>query len=279
MARLKTQIVCCVTSAAMSTQDQFVTAARECLSVGRKCLSLPQSVDLAAQVLAVNLGLKPALLYDSNGARADQVQQYLSALHSSQLVSKLLYTLDLNGNVLIVNSNAVRSNLEQVFHDGRVAVIDVCHHLEKPKATDGLSGELRTMMEDLLHLLRRLQQLEADKPLYVGERSEEWNLCTVFGLLLGYPATYWFDQTKSFENCLAMTPLVVTTASASWRAQPPDHDGCRLYSFSVPAALLQEVRPILEKWKLGLQERFQQQNVLKDLIVCETTVTLPSVCL
>ncbi|XP_041813064.1 UPF0739 protein C1orf74 homolog [Chelmon rostratus] len=263
----------------MSTQELFVAAARKWLFAGRKPLSIPQSLDLAAQVSAVDLGLKPALLYDSNSASAEQVQQYLSSLQSSQLVSKSLLTLDLNGNALVINPVAVRSNVEQLFHDRNVAVIDVCHSLEKPKITDPLRGELRSMTHDVLLLLRGLEQMkEAEKPHYVGEKAEDWNLCTVFGLLLGYPVTYWFDQTESFENCLAMTPLMVTTASATWQADSEGHI-CRLYSFSVPADLLQEAQSTLENWRLCLQERFQQQNVFKDLTVCQSTVTLPSVCL
>lgn len=262
----------------MSAQELFVAAARECLSAGRKSLSVPQSLDLAAQVSAVDLGLKPALLYDSNGAGADQVQRYLSSLQSSQLVSKSLLTLDLNGNALIVNPVTVRTNVEQLFHDGGVSVIDVRHSLEKPAVADPLTEELKSMTRDLLLLLRGFELKEAEKPHYVGEKSEDWNLCTVFGLLLGYPVTYWFDQTKSFENCLSMTPLMVTTASATWLPDSAGHT-CRLYSFSVPAALLQDTQPNLENWRLRLQERFQQQNVLKDLTVCQSTVTLPSVCL
>ncbi len=261
----------------MSTQELFVAAAHKYLSAGRKSLSVPQSLDLAAQVSAVDLGLKPALLYDSNGAGADQVQRYLSSLQSSQLVSKSLLTLDLNGNTLIVNPVTVRSNVEQLIRDGGVAVIDVCHSLENPTVADPC--QLKSTAHDLLLLLRGFEHLkEAEKPHYVGEKSEEWNLCTVFGLLLGYPVTYWFDQTKSFENCLSMTPLMVTAASATWQADTAGHRCC-LYSFSVPAVLLEEIQSKLENWRLCLQERFQQQNVLTDLTVCQSTVTLPSVCL
>lgn len=261
----------------MSTEDLFVAAARKCLSARRKSLSVPQSLDLAAQVSAVDLGLKPALLYDSNGTNTERVQQYLSSLQSSQLVSKSLLTMDLSGNTLIVNPVSVRSNLERLLRDSGVVVINVCHSLEKPAIAD--RGELKSIAQELLLLLREFEQLkEAEKPLYVGEKSEEWNLCTVFGLLLGYPVTYWFDQTHSFENCLSMTPLMVTKASATWRADTAGH-ACCLLSFSIPAALHKQTQSNLEDWKLRLQERFQQQHVLKDLTVCQTTVTLPSVCL
>ncbi|XP_069546756.1 UPF0739 protein C1orf74 homolog [Brachyistius frenatus] len=260
----------------MSTQELFVAAARKCLSASKKSLSVAQSLDLAAQVSAVDLGLKPALLYDSNGACAEQVQQYLSSLQSLQLVSRSLLTLDLNGNGLIVNPVAVSANLERVLHDGGVAVVDVRHSLQKPTIADPRRAALESPTRDLLLLLGGSEQEE--KLLYVGEKSEDWNLCTVFGLLLGYPVTYWFDQTESFENCLSVTPLMAITASATWRADGAGHR-CRLYSFSIPAALRQETRSNLENWKLRLQERFVQQHVLKDLGINQSIVTLPSVCL
>ncbi|KAK2915116.1 UPF0739 protein C1orf74 homolog [Channa argus] len=263
----------------MSTQELFVAAARNCLCANRKRPSVPQSMDLATQVLAVDLGLKPAVLYDSNGACAEQVQQYLSSLQAFHLVSKSLITLDLNGNVLIVNPVTVISNLEQVLDDSSVAVIDVCHSLDTPTIINPLTEEQNSTIQNLLLLLREVEQLrEAEKPLYVKEKCEKWNLCTTFGLLLGYPVTYWFDQTKSFENCLSMTPLMVTTAAVTWQADAAGHL-CQLYSFSVPDVLIEETQSKLEHWKLCLQERFQQQNVLKDLKVCQTTVSLPSVCL
>ncbi|XP_017263513.1 UPF0739 protein C1orf74 homolog [Kryptolebias marmoratus] len=263
----------------MSVQELFVGAARKCLSVGRKSLSVPQSLDLAAQVSAVSVGLKPALLYDSNGAGAAQVQHYLSSLQSLQLVSESLLTLDLDGNSLVVNAGAVRSTLEQVLHGDSVAVVDVRHSLDGPAVSDARRRELGSAAEGLLTLLEGFQRRgEAEKPLRVGEECEEWNLCTVFGVLLGFPVTYWFDQAESFENCLSMTPLMVVTASATWEAAGARHRCC-LYSFSVPAALQEETQTELENWKLRLRERFEQQNVLKDLSISQSTVTLPSVCL
>ncbi|XP_068598666.1 UPF0739 protein C1orf74 homolog [Brachionichthys hirsutus] len=263
----------------MSTRELFIDAARRCLSADRKRLSVTKCLDVAAQLLAVDLGLKPALLYDSNGASADQVQRYLSSLQSSQLVSRSLLTLELNGNVLIIDPVSVQSAVEQFFSDSTVAVIDICHSLEKPAISDPDGDELRSMRRDLLLLLRGIEEpMEADERPYVGENSEKWNLCTVFGLLLGYPVTYWFDQTRSFENCLSMTPLAVTTASATWRGDSTGH-ACRLYSFSIPAVLLQDVRPKLDNWRRRLQGKFNQQNVLQDLAVCQSMVTLPSVCL
>uniref|UniRef100_A0A3Q2QQ49 Zgc:112163 n=1 Tax=Fundulus heteroclitus TaxID=8078 RepID=A0A3Q2QQ49_FUNHE len=197
----------------MSARDLFVSAARDSLRSGRKRLSLSQSLDLGAQVSAVDLGLKPALLYDSNGASAGQLQRYLGSLRSLRLVSDSLLALDLNGNGLIVNAAALRPT-----RHGVPAVVDVSASLEKPVVSGAQRGRLKGLAAELSLLLEEFQRLgEADGPLCVGERAEDWNLCTVFGLLLGYPVSYWFDQAQSFENCLSMTPLVAVAASASWR--------------------------------------------------------------
>ncbi|XP_054641369.1 UPF0739 protein C1orf74 homolog isoform X2 [Dunckerocampus dactyliophorus] len=228
----------------MDTREIFVAAARKCLSAGRKSVSVPQSLDIAAQLSAVDFALKPSLLYDTNSASVEQVHQYLRLCQSSQLVSESLVTLDLN---------------------------------EKPTIADPVTGRLKSIAQDLLFLLGGFDAAD-DKGVYVAERSDEWNLSAVFGLLLGYPITYWFNQTESFDNCLSMTPLMVTTAHATWQAGST-RDKCCLYSFSIPAVLQNETQSYLEDWKLGLQERFQQQNVLKDLDVCQSAVTLPSVCL
>uniref|UniRef100_A0A3B4A755 Uncharacterized protein n=1 Tax=Periophthalmus magnuspinnatus TaxID=409849 RepID=A0A3B4A755_9GOBI len=201
----------------MATQDIIATATQNYLSARRKSISLSRSLDLFTQVLAVDLGLKPALLYDTNCASSEQVQQYLNFLQSSQMVSKSLFTLDLNGNTLIVNQELCLLHLNEILTSDIMVVVDVSHLLKAPVLFDPSRGELMNVLQKLHLLIQGYKQHDAPKPLYVGDLCEDWNLCTVFGALLGYPVTYWFDQNKSFENCLSMTPLMVTTASATWQ--------------------------------------------------------------
>lgn len=264
----------------MASSEVLGAAAHKCLSVRKKSLSIAQSVDLAMQVLAVDMGLKPALLYDSNGADVEQVQEYLISLQSVQLVSKSLLTMALSGNALIINPAIVMANLEQLLDiNNHVIVINVCHSLENPSIIDPVNNDLRNMTQELLIMLRQfVQRAEVGKLLYVEEKCNDWNLCSLFGIVLGYPATYWFDQNRSFENCLAMTPLMVTKASATWKACRGEHR-FSLYSFSIPAALHKDTQCNLDRWNLRLKERFEQQTVFSNLDVCQSVVTLPSVCL
>ena len=263
----------------MSNERPFSVAACKCLSVGKKSICGSLSSDLGVQVLAVDVGLKPALLYDINCATADQVQQYLCTLKSNCLVSKSLITVDINGNVLIVNPDVVMEHLKQLLTRSNVVVIDVSHTLEKPQVAESLSGDLRLMLRELLSVLQtHVRSPNADQALLVGDEAEKWNLCTLFGILLGFPCTYWFDQSKSFENCLAMTPLLVFKASVSWPTETAG-PACCLYSFSTPALLLQQTQASLDLWTRGLTETFQQQTVLSNLNITQSTVTLCSVCL
>ncbi|KAJ0068796.1 hypothetical protein NL108_010877 [Boleophthalmus pectinirostris] len=262
----------------IATQEFIVSATQNYLSARKKSLSISRSLDLFTQVLAVDLGLKPALLYDANSASSEQVQQYLNFLQSSQMVSKSLFTLDLNGNTLIVNQDFSLLHLNEILSCGSVVVVNVSHLLKAPVLFDPSRGELMNVVQKLQVLIQGYKQHDAPKPLYVGEHCEDWNLCTVFGALLGYPVTYWFDQSKSFENCLSMTPLMVTTASAMRQTDNASHSCC-LFSFSVPVDLFQRSQSILKRWNNRLQERFEKQHVLTDLTICQTTVTMASVCL
>ncbi|CAB1315264.1 unnamed protein product [Coregonus sp. 'balchen'] len=265
----------------MASSDVFVAAARKCLRVGKKLFSATVSLNLAAQVLAVDLGLKPALLYDSNTASAEQVQQYLNSLQAAQLVSKSLQTVVISENSLIVNPSLTIANLEELLLRRTVTVVDICHSLEQPAVTELQWGAIRDMIQALLAHIRQFGQHSAMRngPHRIETRHcEAWNLCTLFGILLGYPSTYWFDQSRSFENCLAMSPLVVTKAVASWQGGVAGHRCC-LYSFSTPEVLQAETLSVMASWTTQLQERFQQQTVFSGLSVTRSTVTLPSVAL
>ncbi|XP_009866184.1 PREDICTED: UPF0739 protein C1orf74 homolog, partial [Apaloderma vittatum] len=105
-----------------------------------------------------------------------------------------------------------------------------------------------------------------------------WNLCTVVGVLLGYPAAYAFTAGEGAENCLALTPLRVFTVQASC---PRIRDGLRvqIYSFSVPESLCTELKGVLDAWRDELEEAFSMQSDFVDLCVASEVVTLPAVAL
>lgn len=255
----------------------LVAAAQQTLGMGkRRGPPQPVCLHLAGEILAVARGLKPALLYDCNGAGASELQHYLEELRGLGFLTEGLHILELGGNNLIVRPEHVCQHLEQVLL-GTIAFVDVSSSQLHPsiRSLDQLQGLKSLIAEIITHL----QGLQRDLSLAVSCSRlccSDWNLCTVFGILLGYPVPYTFHLNQGDDNCLALIPLRVFTARISWLlGQLP----ILLYSFSVPESLFPALRDILNTWEKDLRSRCRTQNDFADLTISSETVTLPAVAL
>ncbi|KAG9337480.1 hypothetical protein JZ751_028671 [Albula glossodonta] len=267
----------------MAHPESFIGAARQFLVAGKKrSLSRSLCLSLAVQVLAVDTGLKPALVYDTNAAGPDQVRQYLNMLQKLGLVTKALHIVAIDDNVLIVNLDLIISHLEEILFKKTIFVIDVSQSRGQPALVEMEPSGIEKWIHGILGNLRMLTEVSERSSPNVLSLGEElcagWNLCSLFGILLGFPAAYWFDQKRSFENCLSMVPLVVTKASASWDAVAGGCSYC-FTSYSVPAVLASETRAMSDTWTEKLQKQFSRQSVLSALTISTETVSLPSVSL
>ncbi|XP_071495113.1 UPF0739 protein C1orf74 homolog [Diadema antillarum] len=82
-------------------------------------------------------------------------------------------------------------------------LVDVTGALEKPKiASQEDISNFALAARDVVF------QVERDSGDVVNLSCSEWNLTTVFGLLLGYPVLYWYEV-DVHGNCLSYTPLCV----------------------------------------------------------------------
>ncbi|XP_019807839.1 UPF0739 protein C1orf74 homolog [Delphinus delphis] len=255
----------------------LVAAAQQTLGMGKR-RGPPRAVclHLAGEVLAVARGLKPALLYDCNCAGAVELQSYLEELQGLGFPAQGLHILEIGENSLIVLPEQVCRHLEQVLL-GTIVFVDVSSSQLHPSicSLDQLQDLKALVAEIITHLQgpRRNQSLAVSCSRL---RSSDWNLCTVFGILLGYPVPYTFHMNQGGDNCLAQTPLRVFTARISWlRGQPP----VLLYSFSVPESLFPSLRNILNTWEKDLRTRCRTQNDFADLSISSEIVTLPAVAL
>lgn len=255
----------------------LVAAAQRTLSVGkRRGPARAVCLHLAGEVLAVARGLKPALLYDCNSAGTSEIQNYLGELQGLGFLTKGLHILDIGGNSLIIIPEHVCQHLQQVLL-GAVAFVDVSSSQAHPSVCS--LDQLQDLKSLVAKIITHLQGLQRDLSLAVSCSrlcSSDWNLCTVFGILLGYPVPYTFHLNQGDDNCLALTPLRVFTARISWLpGQPP----VSLYSFSVPESLFPALRDILHTWEKGLRTRCRAQNDFTDLSISSEIVTLPAVAL
>ncbi|XP_064155681.1 UPF0739 protein C1orf74 homolog isoform X1 [Anguilla rostrata] len=272
-------VVRCVLMSVMGLPECFVVAARQFLTSGKKkFLSVPSCLSLAVQVLAVDSGLKPAMVYDTNSAGPDQVQRYLDKLRALGHVKNAVRIVTIDDNILIINLDLIIMHLEELLLKKNVAVIDVSKSRDQPALATMESSGIEESMQGILHSMRTLERDSLVVPAVGEQLCAGWNLCSVYGILLGFPATYWFDQKRSFENCLSMVPLVVTTARASWDAVAGGYKQV-FSSFSIPQLLIKETQPLLDSWTEKLQERFSQQSTFSALTVSTETVRLPSLSL
>lgn len=255
----------------------LVAVAQETLGMGRR-RSPPRAVclHLAGEVLAVARGLKPALLYDCNSAGASELQSYLEELQGLGFLTEGLHILEIGEHSLIVRPERVCQHLEQVLL-GTIAFVDVSS--SQPHPSIHSLDQLQDLKSIIAEIITHLQGLQRDLSLEVSCSrlcSSDWNLCTVFGILLGYPVPYTFHLNQGDDNCLALTPLQVFTARISWLLdQPP----VLLYSFSVPESLVPALRDILNTWEKDLRTRFRTQNDFADLSISSEIITLPAVAL
>ncbi|XP_012667315.1 UPF0739 protein C1orf74 homolog [Otolemur garnettii] len=255
----------------------LVAVAQQTLGMGkRRCPPRAICLHLAGEVLAVARGLKPALLYDYNCAGASELQSYLEELQGLGFLTLGLHILEIGENSFIISPEHTCQHLEQVLL-GTVAFVNVSSSLPHPSvcSLDQLQDLKTLVAETITHL----QGLQRDVSLAVSPsrlHPSDLNLCTVFGILLGYPVSYTFHLNQENDNCLALTPLRVFTARISWLLdQPP----VRLYSFSVPESLFPALRDILSTWERTLRIRFRTQNDFADLSISSEIVTQPAVAL
>ncbi|XP_032865485.2 UPF0739 protein C1orf74 homolog [Tyto alba] len=263
-------------------EARLVAAAREELgpAAGRRWPAA-RALQLAGEVLAVAAGLKPALLYDCGAAGPAELRRYLARLRAAGLLApRRLHLLGAEGSApLLLRPGLARRRLAAVLRASPAPFVDVaagrpCPALCGPAEAEAIRG----------HLAALLAHLGAAEATGAGPVSSSevvpagWNLCTVVGVLLGYPAAYTFPAEEGAENCLALTPLRVFTARASC---PRIRDGLRvqIYSFSIPESLCAELRAVLDAWREELEEAFAAQSDFVDLCISSEVVSLPAVAL
>ncbi|XP_012870656.1 PREDICTED: UPF0739 protein C1orf74 homolog [Dipodomys ordii] len=255
----------------------LVAAAQQTLGMGkRKGLPRATCLHLAGEVLAVVQGSKPAILYDGHSAGVLVLQSYLEKLQEMGFLASGLHFLDIGENSLIVDPKQAYQHLEQVLR-GTIAFVDVSSSQPHPSicSLDQLQN-VKALVTELISHLQRLQRTPSLGASHSRLHSSQWNLCTVFGILLGYPVSYTFHMNHADDNCLALTPLRVFTARMSWLQGQPS---ILLYSFSVPECLFPALRDILNAWEKDLRTRFRTQNDFADLRISSEIITLPAVAL
>ncbi|XP_055511037.1 UPF0739 protein C1orf74 homolog isoform X2 [Leucoraja erinacea] len=102
----------------------------------KKGFSKSRCLQLAAEILAVDSGLKPSFLFDYCASNAEQIQNYVQELWKTGLLSEHLHVLSIQDNILITNLNRTIRHLERTLQGDGVPVIDVSLHRKTPQLAE-----------------------------------------------------------------------------------------------------------------------------------------------
>ncbi|KAG8450900.1 hypothetical protein GDO86_003244 [Hymenochirus boettgeri] len=243
-----------------------------------KKMSTSVSLNLAAKIIAVDCGLKPCFLYDYSTSGVQQIRSYIKELQHMRIILGHLLILNIAENILIINVSEAVSYLQALLHDHDLHLIDVSASLSQPVMfSPNQVLEIRTHIADLLDILKQYQHAQPDSVSVDEIQSPGWNLCTMFGFLLHFPAPYWFSTVKGFDNCLSLTPLRHFSVQAN--CSRICHQAVQIYSFTVPECVYQALKLHLEKWTEWLRQTFHSQTDFTDLNIVTDTVILTAVAL
>ncbi len=108
------------------SSEMLISAAQKLLCPRKKRLSPSTCLDVTVQIMAVDLGVKSALLYDSNAASPEQLQMYLNYLKESGVVTNPLRILSIDENTFILNPATIASHLDDLLQSKSLLLLDVC---------------------------------------------------------------------------------------------------------------------------------------------------------
>lgn len=201
---------------------------------------------LTGQLVAVIKGLKTGFLWDI-GPRPElaQVGETATLLSLCFTQTKLTVVAFCDEICICHDPLPPQANV----------LIDVSRSRESPAVL-----ETRAAVDEMLGRLNCAQR-EAN---VIRLDSEDLCVPTLMGLLIGYPALYWYEPASDDENCLSGVILEVFQVTFLGRV---------VVSFSVPQLLLNQltVERVLEQWKarvLGINgAQLSQFNKVLDVAV------------
>ncbi|KAL3852296.1 hypothetical protein ACJMK2_015958 [Sinanodonta woodiana] len=227
-------------------------------------------------IIVVDEGLKPSYLYDSGMVDADMMISLVTELHNSGQIKNQLKIFKVCEDLFIANLVSLDCHHKQLVDRLQYCLVDISKHGSPLICEDP---------DVAIHVLSELNKL-LEKCMENGNTFPTFypscNVMTVFGMLLGYPAIYWYNEKdiNGRTGDLSMEKLIVVNICGF----VPTKGGITLqetlYSFSFPSCLRNKLEPLVQQWFLAL---LKQQGT-KDSQFCELKISLaekefPALCL
>ena len=191
-------------------------------------------------------GVKPCLLWDLGGNNTPTSLLSLQAVLGPQR----LVVLSLAGDLLLAYRSTLQSHLSHLLEQPPV-LVDCSAGLAGPVVAEaGVTASLVTWLASIQRQLissqRDTVEIETQQVIFslfgflTPADWQDWNLTTVFGAVLGYPAVYYTSPEAGEDNCLTDLPLAVYRLG-DFSPAPT--------SFSVPLVLESQLGAWLEAWR------------------------------
>lgn len=237
-----------------------------------KIRNLQKIATLQIDIMAVDFGIKPAYLFDFGVPSKESLFCFLTELFQEGCVRHPLALLSIADDLLVVNPETTRrlSRADAMFL--RISAVDISGHLPTPVVMSSTFTPEKCVLRESFK----------DAPIesahvcsYDVDETNDCNVSTLFGLLIGYPVVYWYRKDGKLSNCLSMQTLRNFRVVGSTE-ETHSHT---LYSFSVPDRFTDQLYSTIQAWFDDLKSKTDWKLIFRTLDMSDDTIRLPHVTL
>lgn len=251
----------------MADLDKWIHVAQR--HIGKQSTFQHQS--LMADIVAVDCGIKTAYLYDIGAPVAERLLSLLQDLKKEELIKTCLNVLQIDLDCLILNPAVCQNSI--ALDNLTDKLVDVSKSVRVPCMLDSVQHavELKKVFENILNNLDH-----SVIKLYTWPLQIQFNVSSLFGLLLNYPIIYWYNTLDdASEICLSMEKLTCVKVILDFQVLPMMmHDNKRwaatcyvkhcLFSFSYPSVLESHCKHIVQSWFSKVYENVERTQFFKN---------------
>ncbi|XP_060075722.1 UPF0739 protein C1orf74 homolog [Ylistrum balloti] len=229
--------------------------------------------ELFTNIRLVDLDVKPSYLLDYGVGDTAKLVSLLIEMKNMTYITNILTVLQLGIDIIIINQLVIKMMQNSTAAlESKCTIVDVSKTLNSPQVMSEsvhVFDKLKVIFNDMPPDFQRIRQFTVD--------CKNANLTTVFGVLLGYPIVYWFEnQDGLMATCLDTEPLENFRVIGNITDTGSEH--C-LYSFSVPKFVIADLQDKVTEWFKVIYDNTNWKPLFSDLTLTNTTVQLDTVAL
>lgn len=232
---------------------------------------------LSFDIHMVIVGLKPCLLIDTiavSGIRR-QIEELITHINSTTSCGSK-DTIDIK--ILTIAEDYLLVNMHEIvlrIKDERY-YINISSCLELPIIMDN-SNTIKSMINNISAQLQNVFTETSDTTIKDIIIHSDWNITTIFGILLDYPVVYWYSDMVDVKTCLPHKDLINYQIINNFTGNNSLVER-NVYSFTIPACVINDsLERYVNTWVSKQCECGKTNNVI--LKCKKTKVNLSSVLL